>query len=206
MTIKKRLLGRTIIILTQNFNPAIINRYWLVSQKVIADNLILEDSIFAPQFTQVVTSFFNLIALPHQIQITTTLDADIAKYCLTILSKLDGIFFQAIGFNFDWALEEEGVTIEEFSKKYFFNKNSTIQNDFYSLNARFGSFMSKEFKNSRLQLDIKPGSLKNDPSKELMLFAFNCHIDLDNNRELLLSSLRDYNDYKLEAERIIGVL
>lgn len=211
MSLIKELKGQTVVILAQTFNPSVFNQHWLIKNEFIKDEDI-SNSIFTPGITQLVTPAYNLIVVPEQLQfIQNNVNIkfeESLKNCLNpIIEKLQEVPYTAVGINFTWIIEDTEKKINQLSKEFFYIDESNIFNSFSSSDARFGSYMSKDFLNSRLKLDVKPINIKENNSikKEFIQFAFNFHIDLsvENCAQELLISLSNFSLFFAEANRII---
>lgn len=216
MSLIKELKGQNIVIIAHNFNPSIFNRYWLVINKLIDDEDILQNSIFTPTITQVISKDFQLLVTLDQLQFAcnpkSNFQDSLIKTLIPTVKKLQEIPYKAIGLNFTWFVSDPDKTINQLGREFFFIPNSNIFKLFDSDNSRYGSYMSKDFKNSRLKLDIKPiNAIELGVSiqpKEYIQFTFNFHVDFKNETriEQLIECLTNWNEYLNESQNSINIL
>lgn len=216
MGLQKELKTNSIVILAQSFNPSIFNRYWLVSNEFIDDKIILPNSVFAPNVTQVATKEFSLLVLPEQLQFNSLADnkdfkSDIEKTLKPIVSRLKEIPYKACGINFHWFVDDEAIGIGELSKKFFYYNNSRLHQEFQSEDSRYGVYMSKNFENARVKLDVKPTSVTENSTgvkNEFIQFSFNFHIDLAQGSasQELINFINNWSKFKTEAEKLTSLV
>ena len=216
MGLIKELKIQTIVIVAQSFNPSIFNQHWLIKNNFVDETDIAANSIFMPGVINLFTKNYNLLVLPEKLQFQlinsgTSFKSDIEKALLPIIEKLPEVPYKAIGINFSWHITDTEKSIIELSKELFYFKESKLHQNFNSDNARFGAYMSNEYMQSRLKLDIKTVKaveINTSKEEEVIQFAFNFHIDfnVDNCQDLLIGSLNDWEEYRKEAERIINIL
>jgi hypothetical protein len=122
----------------------------------------------------------------------------------------------SLGFNFDWKFFlEEGQTSEKISKALFYNDRNPIHSKYFNVdNAAFGFYASKNFKNSRLRLDVKPISLlplgsgaSIEDKKQVLQFqvSFQENISTTNNVPESIQALTNFDEYFKESQNIISV-
>lgn len=212
--LSNELKGQTIVILAQNFNPSIFNRHWLVKKDnvFLQDEDILPSSIFSPEIVLVNSKSTRLLVTPEQLQFELVdMDANfyeaIEKTLIPMVSVLKEIPYRAVGINFVFYVEEKDKSVIDLSKELFFKNDSKLFNHFDNEDARFGSYMSKTFEDSRLKLDVKPVFLKT--GKETIQFGFNFHSDLDPKKDantVLFDKLQKWQLFKDESLKIMGML
>ena len=191
-----------------------------VHNGIFSPEEILADSIFVPGLTNLSTQECNLIITPNQFQFnvksddSTTSCKCITERLMRIVEKVSGagIQMKAIGLNFIWKIFEENIGVPQFSKRLFYLPSSHLHQVFDVKDARFGTYVSKNFLQSRLKLDIKPviSDGTGEPN-EFILAAFNFHRDLtvDNSEQLtveLLEQLKSWNLYYDESARLVCLL
>ncbi|MFC0520392.1 hypothetical protein ACFFGL_06780, partial [Mesonia maritima] len=112
---------------------------------------------------------------------------------------------RTIGFNFKWFFFIDDIY--SYTKANFFsNSNDILNKHFNSDTTAYGYYISRNFKNSRLKLDIKPNTLRQingDKEQNILSFDFNFHIE---NEEIKIfkESISDYKSYKSKALEIIS--
>ncbi|MFA6090001.1 MAG: hypothetical protein WC755_09165, partial [Candidatus Woesearchaeota archaeon] len=96
------------------------------------------------------------------------------------------------------------------------DKVEIFSKHFDNSDAVFGVYASKNFKNSRLKLDVKPSKVqelnnlqiarKDTEPKQVINFIFNFHFDIKNNEITeIVSHIENYKEYINEAENIIAL-
>ena len=220
MATKQKLLSQNVVIVTQDVSTTMFNQYWFIHNGIFSPEEILADSIFVPGLTNLSTQECNLIITPNQFQFnvksedSTTSCKCITERLMRIVEKVSGagIQMKAIGLNFIWKIFEENIGVPLFSKRLFYLPSSHLHQVFDVKDARFGTYVSKNFLQSRLKLDIKPviSDGTGEPN-EFILAAFNFHRDLtvDNSEQLtveLLEQLKSWNLYYDESARLVCLL
>ncbi|MBK8806611.1 MAG: hypothetical protein IPO21_08185 [Bacteroidales bacterium] len=216
MALEKELKLQSIVILAQSFNTSVFNRHWLVKNNFVEESEIQQNSIFVPGISQIVTRKYNLLVVPEQLQFNVGFDSinfgvEIQNTLLPIIQKLQEIPYRAIGINLSWFIKDTEKDIKTLSKEHFFIEKSTLFQNFDTNNSRFGTYLSKDFNNTRLKLDIKPVNMLDDlsrPVSEHILCSFNFHLDLkpDNSAEELIETINKWGTFKEESQRIVNLL
>ena len=83
------------------------------------------------------------------------------------------------GYRFPWLLQP-GFFLK--TKKYFYNQENPMFSSFFNkTGTMYGAYLSTDYKNSRLKLDIKPlisRNIKTQVEQNFINFAFNFHFDI----------------------------
>jgi len=199
------------IVLIGEFQPSKFDKYYFLKNNIFDENEISDESIFNSDFTIVVARGFNLTILTNQIVLTEN-EPKVQSSITDLMSKIvssSNFVGSGFGINIHWYLFS-GEKTSELAKKYFYNDKSEINTFFNDGSVSYGSYLSKDFKNSRLKLDIKPATVVRIDSKseqKIISFAFNFHTDLvnENFREEILKSLSEINDYMEETRKIVSI-
>lgn len=217
MAMEKELKMQSIVVLAKSFNTTIFNSHWLVKNNFIKEDDILPVSIFAPNIAQIVTKKVNLLIIPEQMQFNAGLDStsfgeEIKTTLLPIIEKLQEIPYNALGINLNWFIKDNEKSMETLTKDFFFIKQSSLFKYFESEDSRFGTYLSKNFNNTRLKLDIKPITMIDNTTRktsEHVLCNFNFHLDLlnpDTATTDLIQAIKQWDVFKNESENIINLL
>ncbi|AWG25596.1 hypothetical protein [Flavobacterium kingsejongi] len=115
----------------------------------------------------------------------------------------------AIGVNYNYYMFLDDRLLE-ISKRHFYQDSKLVNNFFNSDDVAFGFYVSKDYKQSRLKLDIKPfivASLNDNISRNVLAFDFNFHSDLEEDKcqEQILSILKDVPSYTEESKKIMEI-
>lgn len=216
MALRKELKTNSIVILAQSFNPSIFNRYWLVSNSYIDNESILPNSVFAPNVTQVASNEFSLLVLPEQLQFNSNpgnkdFESNVEKTLRPIIDRLTEIPYRACGINFHWFVDDDKIGIGELSESLFYYSNSSLHEAFRSEDSRYGVYMSKDFENARMKLDVKPITATENSTgekNEFIQFSFNFHRDLNQKSasDELSNFVNSWIKFKTEAQQIISLI
>lgn len=204
------------IVLVGQFTPNFFDKYFFIK-----NNIFNESDFFGKGFVDVIdghqflASDYHFIIQSTQI-ILSNHNVDSTKQRLTI-DKIAAIminqgqegFISAMGLNFNWHLNSN-ESLHETTKKYFFNKDIKVFSKFFdNEKAYYGVYASKEFNGARLKLDIKPTTVTNNLEKtisELVVFNFNFHIEVKDQKETaedILNYINNYNDFFNESKKIV---
>ncbi|WP_461640274.1 hypothetical protein [Labilibaculum euxinus] len=216
MALEKELRLQSIVLVAENFNPSLFNRTWLVKHGFVDDDSILDNSIFTPQITNLITDKFNLLVIPNQLQFLinnndTSFKDFIGKTLIPIIQKLgDGIPYKAVGVNFNWYVEDNSKNISFTSRELFYNESIKISKEFDCEDARFGNYMSMNYEGARLKLDMKPVNAFDQRTKktwECLLCIFNFHTELTtHDSDNVLNVISKWELYREKSEELIKLL
>lgn len=206
------------IVLIGNFQSLIpsFDKYFFIKNNIVAENEILPNSIFDTiGGVQLISNKFYIIITGNQIAVTATKpennDDKINSVLSAIIKAANIINIEALGINFHIFIVDNSVTMEELSKKYFFNEKIDVFSKYFNTpDTRYGAYASINFKDARLKLDIKPSvilSNADQKKQEGINFAFNFHFDIkskiDNSE--VIKYLGDYNLYEDETGKVISL-
>ena len=212
MSLNKEIKGSSIVILAQSFNTSIFNHLWLVNRGIVTEEKILPNSLIVPGVSHIFTPDFSLQVTQEQLQFNCTNDnisnfkSNIDSSLVKIVSLLPEMPYRALGINFNCFISDPEKTIPELSKELFFIPKLNINSFFETKDARFGTYLSCDFLDSRLKLDIKPVHLNitnSQVSKELIQLTFNFHIELNNNYKMLMDNLGKWDLYFEKMNEIL---
>lgn len=196
--------GKNIKIVATGFNPPLFTEYWLKKEKFVPEDYEFSPPpISTPQFTQISSKKFMLLVLPDQLQFNITDDSKLGvEFIKSITEKVPALTYIAMGFNFDYFVPEK-----EIKPGLFFIPNNKLFQDFKVGDARFGTFLSKNFENSRLSLSIKPTRAINPNGLEsdVYHYNFNYHFDLTKgeSKALVASNVSNWNKYFKYSEKLM---
>lgn len=192
------------IVLLGDFQPNKFDKLFFIKHDIFTEDDFDDNSIFTTEFVQINSKNFSLFIVPNQIIFNSLLENFVDVFEKIIRSVI--LKLTAMGINlhyFSFFNEELNVV----SRKLFYNENDKIAKNFFNDNdSNFGSYYSKNFKESRLKLEVKPVIMENeiDPSKQQgIMLAFNFHFVINNNSEAL-AVLADYKSYFEESIKIIN--
>ena len=208
------LAGQTAVVTAQRFNPSAAGQYHLITSGVLTKEEVGEGSIFTDVVVQVRSDRFHMLLLPEQLQFIPSVPQEEEQQL--IVDKLGGLVtslpvtpYKGLGLNFAWLFEPPDGDTNRASRAMFYVEDRPVFAAFGDGNARFGGYLSKDFGEFRLKLDIKPVAIPaEDGGQEHRLqFAFNFHRDLGlNGAAEIRERLADWDQARGEAERIIDTI
>lgn len=199
------------IVLVGAFQPSKFDKYYFLKYNIFDENEISEESIFTTDFTLVVARGYNLSIATNQIVLTET-ELRNDETMVSLMDKIvstSNFTASGFGFNLHWFLFS-GEKTSEIARKHFYNEKSEINNFFKGDDISYGAYLSKNFGNSRLKLDIKPSTvikINSDIEQRIISFAFNFHTDLkgENFKVEIKKSLSEVGEYINETRKIISI-
>ena len=204
------------IVLIGGFNPSYFDKFFFIKNKIFDENEILKNSNFGSLgVVNLLTTKIQLIISPNQIIITSQIPEDDSVLLNNILLKIiidsNLLNISAVGINFQWSINDETKKIEELSKELFYNKNNKLTDNFFNTDdSRYGIYLSKNYLDSRLKLDIKPvfsKNLINNTEEDFIQFGFNFHFDIKSDDKInkISKILNDYHSYESECIKLATV-
>jgi hypothetical protein len=196
--------GKNIKIVAQGFNPPLFTEYWLKKENFIPDNLeITPLPISTPQFTQIASKKFLLLVLPDQLQLNITDDTRLGiDFIMNVVEKVPSLKYIAMGFNFDYFVPDN-----EIKHGFFYVTGNKLFHEFNASDAKYGTFLSKNFEDSRLSVSVKPTKAIDPKNVEIDVYHFsiNFHFNLiqHDGKATIVSSLDKWNTYKKYAEKLM---
>ena len=200
------------IVLIGAFNPSMFDKYFFIKNNIVKEEDILPTSVFnQPGACQLITEKFHFFITTNQVVLTDLLpgknDIGINQTLLSISQIGAFANVTASGINFHFFMEKDEKSIEELSREYFFNERLRINEFFKSDDSMFGTYLSTNFKDSRLKLDVKPNTVVPNPveiERLVIAFIFNFHFEVNNKLDILYKSLNEYNEYEEYSNKIIS--
>jgi hypothetical protein len=199
------------IVVIGNFLPQKFDKYFFLKNNIFQEEDILEDSIFLTEFCMVQTPKMTIQITSQQLIVV---DVDpIAVNDISILIKkvisYSHSSITASGVNFHFYISDND-TSQNLSKKYFYFENNLLNKFFLEEDKiGYGYYISKNFKDTRLKLDIKPASsidIQKNSNQKIIQFHFNFHKDYEENSvELFFAMVDKYNSYLEESKNIISI-
>ena len=181
--------NESVVVLGKNIMPTLFNQIWLAEKEIIKKEEFSENidkQIFAPQLSTVSTSLFDLLVLPQRVQVVLksddykTNESIIKRVVGEIVKTLLNIEYSAVGANVTYLFEfSDNEKYIEKSRNFFIcSENTVVKEHFHTPDSKFGFYCSKDFKEMRLKLDIKPRKTKDNPPKDLLALTFNFHFEV----------------------------
>lgn len=202
--------NNNIVILAKSFNPSVFNQYWLIKNEILSEGDFDNSSIFTKDIAQISTESFNLFILPDQLALTFKAENEIfvieniLEKCIRLLPHIP---FTAIGINFIYYIPKV-INGKNSSRRLFFNSTNYLDKEFDVDDANFGLYLSKNYLNSRLKLDIKTSLIGDNnavDTEEKIAYSFNFHKDLkDNTLEDILAMLKNWNNFSEYSEQLVS--
>jgi hypothetical protein len=198
-------------VIVGEFIPSKFDKYYFLKNDIFEESDILDSSVFSTEFCQLSTNKFSLLILPNQLVLTELVpeNTEVLSNTIEKISFTSDFVASAMGYNVHYYMYDDNI--KELARKYFYNENISLAKNFFDTeDANFGYYASKNFKDSRLKLDIKPNILKhhNDNREEnILIFAFNFHRDLNiaDYKNVISNSLKELESYGVEIKKIMSV-
>lgn len=204
------------IVLIGQFNPLDFDKYFFIKNGLFTEEEISPNSIFSEINAQLITKKLIVSVYIDRVQISShstpyednSRVPDIASSFLRLTK--DPFQLVAIGINFEWFILDIGDSLIEISKRLFYNKEHTFFEKYFNTeDAAFGTYASKQVKDSRLKLEVKPAAvfnIKKNAQENVLHWMFNFHIQLpkETTSEQAISYIKDFDFYKNESLQIIS--
>jgi hypothetical protein len=182
------LLLENIVVVTRQFNPSIIDRHWLIQNRLLSEEDFGTDCIYTPAVARVESSKFVLTAMPERLDFQPLGEnVEDKEWAVSLLCKLIETLphtpYAQTGMNFHWRVELDGEGFAKRNRQLFCNEHSALASHFDAPDARFGAYLSKEELGGRLKLDVKPVTVRTDAgdADEFINLVFNFHFELTGN-------------------------
>jgi len=209
------LVNSTVVIVAKQFNPSITRDHWLIENGILRPEEFRNGCVFTDVMVQVRSDRFNLFIAPEQLQFTPLVPPVdqqelVEEKIGAIVQTLPHTPYTALGLNFHCRIIPENDTTEHLSRELFFIGGSPIFDEFNTDDAVFGSYLSKNFMDFRLKLDIKPVYVTDEESASssmIMQFGFNFHLDIprENSVEIIQNALQSWSVVREESLRIVDL-
>jgi hypothetical protein len=181
----RELVGSSVVVVAQNFNPSVTSHLWLVRNGVVPEGDFLPGCIFTDLLVQVRARRFSLLFTPEQFQFVPSIGEENPHALMQetigrIVETLPHTPYRALGLNFTWHLIPGGGDVAALSRRLFFVPGRPLFRDFDVPDASFGSYLSRDLLGFRLKLDVKPVTVPpstTEPVQRLQLL-YNFHADL----------------------------
>lgn len=193
-----------IIITAQTFNPSIFTETWLSQNHIIDANDLIGLKLFSAEVAQFQTSDMRVLVIPPKMQITFPIpevegDFESPKeVAVRTVKLLPHTPYQALGLNFDFFVTQPAdQNFSDYDRTLLGSGDYQLLREFSSNDSRFGRYFSKDYKEARLRLDIKPVKAGPD-KKETLQFSFNFHhevsqLDPDNRVKKLIQLIEKWD-------------
>jgi hypothetical protein len=205
---RRELVGSSVVIVAQNFNPSVASQLWLVRNGVVGEGDFLPGCIFTDLLVQVRARRFSLLLTPEQFQFVPSAGEDDPQFLMQetigrMVQTLPHIPYRALGLNFIWHLTPEGSDVAALSRTLFFSPGRPLFRDFDTPNASFGAYLSRDSLGFRLKLDVKPvaASLPERTAEQRLQFLYNFHADLPEGEETV-APIKDHLGRWREAAEV----
>lgn len=210
---------KNINLISPGIIPQIFDKYFFIKNKILQEEQILPHSVFGDLNRTIYSENYRiLIGIGKLIIVAAHSDSfeDKINKVVEMIINAANLTDVSLGFNFDWKFFlEGGQTPEKISKALFYNDKNPVHSKYFNVDdAAFGFYASKNFKNSRLRLDVRPisllplGSGASVQDKKHVLqfqFSFQENISADNSVPESIQALNNFDDYFKETINIISL-
>lgn len=191
------------IVVIGNFNPAIVNKDWLVFQEIVPKDLALETKVITPGVSILEGGQFVFLVDLERLQFTSKdnnkyqMLADIAR---RFFEKLPHTPCRSVGLNFEIQVEVEGgKNSVTFLKNLFPPQSQEVKNFIENSTSSQGVILVKEEEGSKLRLVIEPAD------NTLLRFSFNFHFDAPK-AEKLIQVIAQFEKCRNRAVEIVNII
>jgi len=191
-----------IVLTAQSFNPSIFTEAWLIENQILPQDSLTGPRVYSPEIAQFQTPHLQVLVIPPKMQVLFGLQAGRAEHeratniMVRTVQLLPQTPYQALGLNFDhFASPPDKEEFGAFDRRLLGSGDYALLGEFSGGDARFGRYLSKDFGDWRLRLDIKPVTAGPD-NRELLQFSFNFHHDVSHASQTERSS---------ELVRVLGM-
>jgi hypothetical protein len=207
-------VGTANVVITANiFNMTIFNQIWLQRHEIFTEEELTSspENVFMPLLVQVSTQNCHMLVVPERLQMTLHTPADpgtaLGKV-RTIVQLLPETPYTALGLNAIWHLSiGAGERINEFTRRNFAVPGHPLYDYFSIEDAKFGTYVSKSFRDFRLRGDFKPVIIPSGADMVQMNFNFNLDLSGRSDKAAAIQSgLNQWMDAFHETETIIDKL
>jgi hypothetical protein len=202
------------VVITANiYNLSIFNQLWLERHRIFTETeLTSPENAFLPVVVQIETDACQLLVMPDRLQMTLKAPDDagpaLDKVC-TIIRLLPETPYTALGLNAVWNLSvDEGDTVPDFTRRNFAVPHHPLYAYFEGQDARFGTYVSKSFREFRLRGDIKPVRVV-PTAAEMIQLSFNFNLDLhagQDNVAVIIAGVERWMEAFRETQTIADML
>jgi hypothetical protein len=181
---RRELVGSSVVVVAQNFNPSVANQLWLVRNGVVPEGDFLPGCIFTDLLVQVRARRFSLLFTLEQFQFVPAPGEENPHALMQetigrIVQTLPHTPYRALGLNFTWHLTQEGGNVAALSRRLFFAAGKPLFREFDVPDATFGAYLSRDLLGFRLKLDVKPVSVPpSTAAAQRLQLLYNFHADL----------------------------
>jgi len=221
---KVKLAEQTVVVVANDVNISIFKPWWLIANGIVQESEVISDNVvISPVAIHIPTVGFELGIFPNRIQMVFYPNSDniqesINRIMGQIIQKLPHTPYTGIGLNYNYLLSLEKSNFYSWTKKNLssdFTNSITIDDN---SKPKYGSYLSFDFLDGRLKLDVKPvtgndqiSSVDSDwlQGKDLIRANFNFHYDINvqrNSIENMLNILKLWVKNLAKADEIINKL
>ncbi len=184
-------VSENIVIVVNYIDPSIFSEKWYIKNGIFGVDDILDGKNVIAQEVSLVYSKNMYVQITHN-QIAIFLqnfeyNEDVISKVKEIIEKIfknnESSVIVACGINHNFETEEVDNT-EAITKKLQFSQSLKLHQLLAGDNMRFGSYISKDFLNTRLRIDIKPFYSLQNIGKEQLKVNFNYHKAISNDKKM----------------------
>lgn len=212
----KKLATANVVVVANTFNVSIFDQMWLLKNEVFSEEEFSSGNctFVPPGMSQIDTTACTLLVVPERLQFSLKppdLEPEKLDKVRKVIELLPETPYAALGLNIVWdVMPSEEQEFGGFTRTMFGPPLGTLGTRFDTSDARFGSYMSRNFEVFRLKLDIKPAKLATAyGSKEVLRHSFNFHLELGNRSdkaEAIQDGLAKWDVAFTESEEIVDLV
>ncbi|KXH85821.1 hypothetical protein [Chryseobacterium kwangjuense] len=187
------------IVIIGDFKPSNYDKLFFIKNGILKEEEILDGSIFLPDNSYIETSEYIIDISDFRITITLK-NTKLSIKDSSIQKLFNDLYIKAYGFNFKIVLLCDDISTV--SKKFFYFEQNKLNKFFDNDTTVYGYYVSSEYQNSRIRLNIDPIELfskDNKSTKNALDFNFNFHFKDDE----FLKSIENFQSFEDYTQTII---
>ena len=144
-----QLVNKNIVLLGE-FSPTIFDKHFFIKKGIFKEDEDFKNTVFVPELSIIETDDFFVEIRSNRFTVEIK---NPNTQIFNISEVINASKIYAVGFNFKWFVPINGL---EDTKELFWFEHNKLNSFFDSDNSAYGYYVSKNFKRSRMKLDIKP--------------------------------------------------
>lgn len=172
-----------LVLVAKHYNVSILSPFWLHEHGIVHESEFGRNQVFTEEVCQIQTDLFQLVAMPNRLQLTPNIDHVndgnmISTRITNFVKALPHTPYTALGFNFlFYQLPVDDVP--KLTRKFFIHETNSLYKQFDTEDAHFGAYFSRDYKNLRMKLDVKPITAVRDGVRQSGLqYGYNFNRDI----------------------------
>lgn len=214
----------SIVILAKDFNPTIFKPFWLKKNDIFFEQELQGSIVITPVAVQIPTENFHFTVLPDRVQMVmprnySEAENDVDRVLGGIVKTLPHTPYTAVGLNFNYLIAPDSEDkFSEWNRKLFASSLSRKIQSPKDNNSRFGNYVSFDFLETRLKIDMKPikalGNIESlckswHENQDLIRINVNFHSDvgnMDSPEKAIIENLNKWTQALAYSEKLTKMI